>query len=462
MIGRFNAFLFSGRLACDLLPLFAFAMAYVVRFSGILTFSLTDYEPRIYFGLLVLTTIVWTVVADQYAVAVVDLGVEQPVGIRRVVVAHAMTYMILLTFLFFYRVQSFSRVFLATSAIVLFGGAIVLRSILVAMAKRHKIAGTRARLLIVGTDEFAKSVASRLTSPQNLAYHVAGFVGLKDQHCLVGGAPVFQIDELDAFAVGNPIDEIVVALPPARFNELALLLPALERIGVPIRVVLDFGTNLAVRNNVCQIAGLNVATLTCTPLDTIYYVLFKRAVDILVSILAIVLTSPLMMLIVLAIRLTSRGPICFVQERVGLNGRVFRMYKFRTMRVAPDNESDTRWTRPNDDRCTRIGAILRKTSLDELPQFLNVLRGEMSVVGPRPERPHFVRQFLHEMARYNSRHGLKVGITGWAQVHGLRGDTSIHERLQYDLYYLQNWSLGLDLRIMAMTIRHGLLGKNAY
>ena len=154
--------------------------------------------------------------------------------------------------------------------------------------------------------------------------------------------------------------------------------------------------------------------------------------------------------------------VFFTQERIGLNGRPFSMYKFRTMRLAAASESDTRWTTANDSRCTSLGAFLRKTSLDELPQFLNVLKGDMSVVGPRPERPHFVHRFLQEVGRYHNRHCLRVGITGWAQVNGWRGDTSIDKRIGYDLYYLQNWTFLLDLRIIAMTVLSGLIRRNAY
>src|SRR5438046_1202651 len=158
----------------------------------------------------------------------------------------------------------------------------------------------------------------------------------------------------------------------------------------------------------------------------------------------------------------SSDLIFFVQDRIGLNGLPFKMYKFRTMRVSSSTDSDIRWTTESDDRRTRVGSVLRKTSLDELPQFINVLKGDMSVVGPRPERPHFVQQFLQDVGQYNHRHCLRVGITGWAQVNGWRGDTSIEKRIEYDLYYLQNWSFLFDLRIILMTIFSGLIGKNAY
>jgi len=169
-----------------------------------------------------------------------------------------------------------------------------------------------------------------------------------------------------------------------------------------------------------------------------------------------------MLIIAAVVRLTSEGPILFAQERVGLNGRVFRMYKFRTMRVSSDKESDTVWTTSSDPRRTPIGTFLRKTSLDELPQFFNVLRGDMSVVGPRPERPYFVQQFQRDYDKYSARHRLKVGITGWAQVNGYRGDTSIEKRVEYDLHYLRNWNFVFDLKIIVMTLYAVLISRNAY
>jgi len=180
------------------------------------------------------------------------------------------------------------------------------------------------------------------------------------------------------------------------------------------------------------------------------------------SVLVLLLTLPFTLLIALAIKLESRGPVFFAQNRVGLNGRVFRMFKFRTMKMCSLEEENTRWTCADDPRRTTVGAFLRRTNLDEIPQFFNVLRGEMSIVGPRPERPHFVERFLEEIDRYNSRHMFKAGITGWAQVNGWRGDSSIAKRVEYDLYYLRNWSLTFDLQIITMTLLRIFNSKNAY
>jgi Undecaprenyl-phosphate glucose phosphotransferase len=319
-----------------------------------------------------------------------------------------------------------------------------------------------ARLLIIGSDEHAARAAERLVALPNPACRVIGYVQLPGQEIHVAGAPVYRLEDLDDLALGFRMDDIIVSVPPERLRQISEIMPAIDRLSAPVRAVLDLGPGIAIRDRIFHFGAINLLDLTATPLDTIHYFLFKRAVDVVLSIFFLLLTAPAMLAVAIAVRLTSSGPVLFAQDRVGLNGKVFRMYKFRTMHVASANESDTQWTVAQDGRRTRLGAFLRRTSLDELPQFFNVLRGDMSVVGPRPERPHFVRKFLNDVARYNNRHRLKVGMTGWAQVNGLRGDTSIRERVDHDLYYLQNWSLGLDLRIIVMTIWTGIFGRNAY
>jgi len=192
------------------------------------------------------------------------------------------------------------------------------------------------------------------------------------------------------------------------------------------------------------------------------YLVQNRIFDILFSTIVLLLTLPSTFPIAVAIKLTSRGPLFFNQDRVGLNGRVFCMIKFRTMKLGSKQGGDTYWTSVNDPRRTLVGAFLRKMNLDELPQFFNVLMGHMSIVGPRPERPYFVERFLEQFERYNARHMFKVGITGWAQVNGWRGDTSIAKRVEYDLYYLRNWSLTFDLQIIVITLLRMFSSKNAY
>lgn len=219
---------------------------------------------------------------------------------------------------------------------------------------------------------------------------------------------------------------------------------------------------MVLRDRLIDLGGIRMLDLRPTLAESGPYLVQKRIFDFAFSILILLATLPLTLLIALFIKISSPGPVLFVQERVGLNGRVFRMFKFRTMNVGSREEEETGWTCDKDPRRTRIGSFLRKTNLDELPQFLNVLKGDMSIVGPRPERPYFVERFLAEVDRYNSRHMFKAGITGWAQVNGWRGDTSIAKRVEYDLYYLRNWSLTFDLQIITMTMLRMFNSKNAY
>jgi exopolysaccharide biosynthesis polyprenyl glycosylphosphotransferase len=259
-----------------------------------------------------------------------------------------------------------------------------------------------------------------------------------------------------------PYDDVVVAVAPAQLSSLADIVCQLEPLRAPIRTVLDFGDIPIVRERLFRLGDLQLLDVATTPTESSHYFLLKRVFDFGFSFLALTIAGPFMLAIAILIKLTSPGPMLFAQERIGLNGKPFRMYKFRTMQVAEMRETDTHWTTASDGRRTPIGALLRKFSLDELPQFFNVLKGDMSVVGPRPERPYFVGKFLSEISHYNTRHRLKVGITGWAQVNGWRGDTSIAKRCEFDLYYLHNWSLWFDLRIVLLTVWAGLFGKNAY
>src|SRR5262249_46831526 len=197
---------------------------------------------------------------------------------------------------------------------------------------------------------------------------------------------------------------------------------------VPVRAILDLGQGVVIRETFLEVAGVPMLDLRAAPSEGVGYLVAKRAFDVVFSALVLVVTAPLLGVIGVAIRLASSGPVFFVQDRVGLNGRIFKMWKFRTMGMTDAAESATRWTTAEDPRRTKVGAFLRRTNLDELPQFFNVFKGEMSIVGPRPERPYFVEKFLANVAEYNTRHYLKVGITGWAQINGWRGDTSIERR----------------------------------
>ena len=245
-------------------------------------------------------------------------------------------------------------------------------------------------------------------------------------------------------------------------------MPALEKIlqqlsteMVDIKILPDLYQYVILQGSVEEFEGLPVVTLSGSPMYGWNQVV-KRALDLTVSIPLLILGLPIFGLIALLIKLTSPGPVFYVQERMGYDGRIIRMVKFRTMQVDAEQETGEVWTAENDPRCTAVGAILRRTSLDELPQLWNVLKGEMSLVGPRPERPVFVEEFRQQLPRYMLRHRVKAGMTGWAQVQGWRGNTSLEKRLEHDLYYIQHWSLFLDLKILYLTLWRGFIHKNAY
>jgi Undecaprenyl-phosphate glucose phosphotransferase len=363
---------------------------------------------------------------------------------------------------FLYRQASYSRLVIGISALALFVLATVARiAFRVFLEFLRKSGRNEVRILMVGTDRFALRIARSLQDGEVFPCKVVGFVRLPDQDIAVEG-PVYEADQIPTFSNGHSIDDVIIALPAGRLGDVQQVAPALEKLCVPTRVVVDLGEGVGVRDRLIDLGGIQMLDLRPTLAETGSYLFQKRMFDIALSILVLLLTLPIALLIALAIKLTSRGPVFFQQERVGLNGNVFRMLKFRTMRVGTREEEETVWTSSNDPRRTAVGIFLRRTNLDELPQFINVLKGDMSIVGPRPERPHFVEKFLEEFDRYNFRHTFKVGITGWAQVNGWRGDTSIGKRVEFDLYYLRNWSITFDLQIVTMTLLRIFSSKNAY
>ena len=381
---------------------------------------------------------------------------------------------------FFYRTFSFSRVhmllFGVISSVLLVGMRI---TIYVALRRARQQGRNVRRVLIVGAGEAGKRLATAFQNYPWMGIDVVGFLDdckeTLDLEALpdVNGrsrsepqilGPVDAIgDVLDTLNErGRSIDLVYAALPLAEAEKIESIADAVSRRTANMCLVPDlFHLDLLMNSRVSDIDGLPVIHLIDeAPFDIRRLV--KRGIDIGFSALAILLLSPLLLAIALAVKLSSRGPVFYKQERMGLNGQKFMMRKFRSMPVDAETSTGAVWAEKDDHRATRTGAFLRKTSLDELPQFFNVLKGDMSVVGPRPERPVFIENFRHEIPGYMLRHKMKSGITGWAQVNGWRGNTSLETRIQYDLYYIQNWSLWLDAKIMALTLARGFVHDNAY
>jgi exopolysaccharide biosynthesis polyprenyl glycosylphosphotransferase len=311
---------------------------------------------------------------------------------------------------------------------------------------------------VIGSGEVAALLAYRLGHHHALGYELVGAVSEESAPPPEGLRVLGRIDEVDRVARDEDIDLYLVALPLEAQHKLLDCLVRCEQVDVDFEFVPDLLQLMTRRARVTDLEGFPLISLKEFPL-TGWNAVLKRTMDVALATVALPVLAPVFLAIAAAIRLDSPGPVFYRQSRMGRDGRVFPMLKFRSMRLDAESESGPVWTREDDPRRTRLGAWLRATSLDELPQIWNVFRGEMSLVGPRPERPYFVEQFTGRVPNYFDRHRVKSGMTGWAQVNGLRGDTPIEERTRYDLFYIENWSLFLDIRILFLTVRAVAAGR---
>lgn len=318
----------------------------------------------------------------------------------------------------------------------------------------------RRKALLVGTGDVGRLILQKIRQSPRLGYEVAGFVNGVVGSMVLGVPVLGQVGDLPRLIEEQHIDEVIIGLPEASHEEILNIVSLCERERVSIRVFPDVFQIMASEVSISDLGGLPLLTMHDVAMSG-WRLSVKRLMDVVVSGAALVLISPLMLLTALLIKIDSRGPVFFVQERTGLDGRPFPMLKFRSMHQNAEAQGPG-WTVEHDPRRTRLGSVIRKLSVDELPQFINVLVGDMSLVGPRPEQPAWVEQFRQSIPRYMDRHREKAGLTGWAQVNGMRGDTSIVERTKYDLWYIENWSLRLDVKIIIRTVLQGLTGRGAY
>jgi Undecaprenyl-phosphate glucose phosphotransferase len=461
---RLNYVTFSLRFVIFCLPFLAFGIAGFIRFHvRVILLAEGKVDPAPYFLLAVFATAVWALTAERLGLTSLDDLFAIGGKTRRLLVAIGITYGILFVAVFFYRTITFSRAFIVLSACILFILAFLARICFRIVLELNRRRGKNyVRALIVGTDRHAAQVGQLLENERLMPCSLVGYVRLPGLPIEVTNCPILNLEDVPSLTNGHSADEVVIAIPFDRFNEIPSIMKHLEPLCVPIRAVLKFEEDIFFRESLFDLSGISMLDLHSTPAESLPYLIPKRILDIAFSLVVLLFTAPLMLILALLVKLSSRGPVFFVQERVGLNGRVFKMYKLRTMEVSSGSESDTRWTIEDDPHRTAVGSFMRRLNLDELPQFYNVLKGDMSIVGPRPERPYFVQKFLCDVSKYNARHYLKVGITGWAQVNGWRGDTSIDSRIEHDLFYLRNWSLTFDLQIIFLTLQRMFSSKNAY
>ena len=349
--------------------------------------------------------------------------------------------------LYLFRLQDFSRgvlgIYYITVVAAMVGKRLIVRSTLrYFRAKGYNLKHN----LVVGGGHLARRYAEAVEKDKSLGVHLAGIIPPKGDD---------WAEWLEAQLHGEGIDEVILALEPEELGVTVQVIQICEKSGTKVSVIPFYNDVIPTRANIDNIGSIKLIQLRTTPLDEPFNAVLKRIFDIVVSALALIVLSPLLLIIAIAIWLSSPGPILFRQERVGLNKKHFTMYKFRSMSV--NDAQDTAWSKDADSRRTAIGAFLRKFSLDELPQLWNVLRGDMSLVGPRPEIPYFVEQFRETVPLYMVKNQVRPGITGWAQVNGYRGDTSIPKRIEHDIWYIENWSFGLDIQILFKTLFGGMV-----
>lgn len=319
-------------------------------------------------------------------------------------------------------------------------------------------------MLLVGYSRAAEEYIDRILDNPQWGYVACGIL---DNHIPAGtlyrGVKVLgTLGNLEIILPENKLDEVAITLPLKDYDYLSDIVGVCEKSGVHTKFIPDYNGLIPSKPYTEDLQGLPVINIRYVPLTNTGNKMIKRAVDVVGSLVGIVITSPIMLIAAILVKTTSRGPVIFKQERVGLHNKSFYMYKFRSMEQQQPGEEKQAWTVRNDPRVTPVGRFLRRTSLDELPQLFNILKGNMSLVGPRPERPGWVEKFKEEIPRYMVRHQVRPGLTGWAQVNGLRGDTSIRKRIEYDIYYIENWTFGFDIKIIFMTFFTGFVNKNAY
>jgi Undecaprenyl-phosphate glucose phosphotransferase len=429
-------------------------------------FDVTKGLPRFgtYAALAPLVGVLWMAVFTWMRVYELRRTSTRAAELLLILKAHGVAVLLFIAFTYAFEDYRYSRIVMAYFAVLGATGVCGLRVVIRSALRRMRARGVNLRVaLAIGEGSTLSSIVEHLRTYPELGLRVGGVITHESSTTeSVGGASVLgAFQEISSIVRSRRCDEVIISLPPSQQHELDRILEQLKDEMVDVRVVPDVHRYVTIGCEVESFVGFPVVRLNDSPLIG-RAALAKRVTDGLISAIALLVLSPLLLLIAMLVKLTSRGPVIYAQERMGLDGRTFRMLKFRSMRVDAEATTGAVWCRERDDRRTPIGAFLRKTSLDELPQFWNVLCGDMSLVGPRPERPVFVQKFRGEVSCYMLRHKVKSGITGWAQINGWRGNTPLEGRIACDLFYIRNWSYALDLKILLLTIWKGFVNRNAY
>ncbi len=397
-----------------------------------------------------------------YLIIFASFGLYEPARkkreMNRLLFACLLGMVLTLTILFLFKEIHFSRLALVFYFLLSTGGFGIKRSLLRNLLAYYRRKGYNQKsVLIVGDSPLSRQYRDVITSDRELGYRAIGYIAARPAPDRKEDAYLGHYGELEAALDRFCPDEVVAALPAEDVSLTPAVIEACEKAGVKLSIIPFYAEYMPSNPQFDDVSGIPLINIRRIPLDNWGNAFLKRTMDIIGALILTVLTSPLMLIAAVGVKLSSPGPIIFRQKRVGRNKKIFYMYKFRSMRM--NGKQETGWSTDRDDRKTRFGALIRKCSIDELPQFFNVLKGDMSLVGPRPEVPYFVDQFKKEIPLYMVKHQVRPGITGWAQVNGLRGDTPIKARVEHDIFYIENWSLVFDLKILVLTLFKGIINN---
>ena len=425
---------------------------------------------RHYMSILPLLVPLYVVIYALFGLYTTKSVRRKRVEVEKIVQANTIGLVLFMTALFFFRgnlefTNHFSRMLLAWFYLINITLECLFRNFIrLALQHIREKGFNQKHMILVGYSRAAEEYIDRIKANPEWGYDIMGILddnvqpGMKYRGVEVIG----RTEEIAGVLEAAKPDEIAITLGLSEYSKLEHIVAVCEKSGVHTKFIPDYNNIIPTRPYTEDLMGLPVINIRHVPLTNTFNAFMKRCVDLGGSVFAIILFSPVMLITAIAIKLTSPGPLIYTQERVGLHKKTFRMYKFRSMDVQSPKKERGAWTVPGDPRVTKVGKIIRKTSIDELPQLFNILKGDMSLVGPRPERPFFVEKFREEIPRYMIKHQVRPGMTGWAQINGYRGNTSIRKRIEYDLYYIENWTLGFDIKILFLTIFKGFINKNAY
>jgi Undecaprenyl-phosphate glucose phosphotransferase len=471
----------------------ALALAWVIRFkSGIISIDDGQLPFQQYLYPLVFIIPIYLFIYSLFNLYTPQRVKKSFEELASIVKSNAVGLLIFILGLYIFKIVDYSRYLIFIFSVLCITFTFIERFIMRLMLRGLRKNGYNLKhILIVGLSEVTYELMSKLVFNSHWGYNITGILddnvelgNLKVNNNLKAEMNNFDQDTYeesaatvdffqDAKILGKindlqdvlcefDVDEIFITLDLKEYDKIGSVISVCEKMGIRAQIIPGYYKYIPARPFLEDMDGLPMINLRYVPLDNLLNNFIKRAFDIVFSSLSIIAFSPVMLLTSLIMKLTSPGPLVFKQERIGRNRKPFTMYKFRSMKVQPIETEVNAWTTKEDSRKTKFGSFIRKTSIDELPQLFNVLKGDMSLIGPRPERPFYVDKFKEEIPKYMIKHHVRPGMTGWAQVNGWRGDTSIHKRIEYDIYYIENWSITIDIKILWLTIFKGFINKNAY